>query len=95
MAAVYKCSVPISSSPCVSRPLKNNTFQVRNCFINSSKIRQRSLICNATKLPSIVKEKSISSVASFPEVSKRAKKLTWVFLVSVKFVILQKILVLC
>lgn len=67
MAAVYKCSVPISSSPCVSRPLKNNAFQIRNCFINSSKIRHRSLICNATKLPSIVKEKSISSVASFSE----------------------------
>ncbi|KAI3871473.1 hypothetical protein MKW98_011528 [Papaver atlanticum] len=67
MAEVYKCSVPISSSPCVSRPLKNNTFPIRNCFINSSKIRQRSLICNATKLPSLVKEKSISSVASFSE----------------------------
>ncbi|KAI3970477.1 hypothetical protein MKX01_024124 [Papaver californicum] len=67
MAAVYKCSIPISSSPCVSRPLKSKIFQIRNCFINSNKIKQRSLIYNATKLPSIVKEKSISSVASFSE----------------------------
>ncbi|MCL7026883.1 hypothetical protein MKW94_022827 [Papaver nudicaule] len=66
MAAVYKCSVPISSSPCVSRPLQK-TFQIRNCFINPTKIKQRSLICYATKSPSIVKEKSISSVASFAE----------------------------
>ncbi|MCL7042010.1 hypothetical protein MKW94_006588 [Papaver nudicaule] len=66
MAALYKCSVPISSSPCVSRPLQK-TFQIRNCFINSTKIKQRSLICYATKSPSVVKGKSISSVASFAE----------------------------